>query len=84
LVAEFEVAGGPKFEVLQVKEKFGGLRYYVNCRKEEAIRQRIGAAQEESFPICEVCGQPGTLRENGLIKTLCDEHAGAHGARDHG
>jgi hypothetical protein len=30
LVAEFEVAGDPKFEVLRVKEKFGGLRFYVN------------------------------------------------------
>jgi hypothetical protein len=33
LVAEFEKAGRPKFEVLQVKEKFGGLRFYVNCRR---------------------------------------------------
>ena len=42
LVTEMEHAGGRQFEVLQVKEKFGGLRFYVNCRKEEAIRQRIG------------------------------------------
>jgi hypothetical protein len=27
LVTEMERAGGPKFEVLQVKEKFGGLRF---------------------------------------------------------
>jgi len=74
-VAQFEQAGGQKFEVLQVKEKFGGLRFYVNCRKEGAIRQCIGAAAQESFHTCEVCGQPGTLREDGLIKTLCDEHA---------
>jgi len=77
LVAEFEVAGGPKFEVLQVKEKFGGLRFYVNCRNDnDAIRHRILAAQEESFHTCEVCGQPGRLRREGRsIKTLCDEHA---------
>jgi hypothetical protein len=74
LVAEFEVAGGPKFEVLQVKEKFGGLRFYVNCRRNEAIRQRIGIAADESFRTCEVCGQPGKLREDRWIKTLCDEH----------
>jgi hypothetical protein len=74
------VAGGPKFEVLQVKEKFGGLRFYVNCRKEEAIRQRIGAAAQESFRTCEVCGQQGELREDRWIKTLCDEHdAGGQG-----
>src|ERR1700735_3027264 len=49
LGVKFEQASGSQFEVLQVKEKFGGLRFYVNCRKEEAIRQRIGAAAQESF-----------------------------------
>jgi len=77
MVAEFEVAGELKFEVLQVKEKFGGLRFYVNCRRNEAIRQRIGIAAEESFHTCEVCGQPGKRREEHWIKTLCDEHARA-------
>jgi hypothetical protein len=82
LVAEFEQAGGQKFEVLQVKEKFGGLRFYVNCRKEGAIRQRIGIAVDESFRTCEICGQPGTLREDSWIKTLCDEHnTPEHGGR---
>jgi hypothetical protein len=81
LVAEFEAAGEQKFEVLQVKEKFGGLRFYVNCREEEAIRQRIGAAVHESFRTCEVCGQPGKLREVGWIKTTCDEHASAPKAK---
>jgi hypothetical protein len=75
LVAEFEAAGGQKFEVLQVKEKFGGLRFYVNCSKEGAISQHIVAAQEESFRTCEICGQPGTLRAARCIKTLCDEHS---------
>jgi hypothetical protein len=82
LVAEFEEAGGQKFEVLQVKEKFGGLRFYVNCRKEKVISQRIGIAVQESFHTCEICGQPGTLREDSWIKTLCDEHNTAeHGGR---
>jgi hypothetical protein len=39
LVTEMERAGGPKFEVLQVKEKFGGLRIHVN-HANDAIRQR--------------------------------------------
>ena len=85
LVAELEAAGGPKFEVLQVKEKFGGLRFYVNCRRNEAIRRRIGIAIQESFHTCEVCGQPGTLREARWIKTLCDEHdANGQEVDDHG
>ena len=74
LVAEFERATERQFEVLQVKEKFGGLRFYVNCRKEEAVRQRIGTAAQESFHTCEICGQPGKLREDSWIKTLCDLH----------
>jgi hypothetical protein len=74
LVAEIEAAGGPKFEVLQVKEKFGGLRFYVNCRRNEAIRQRIGIAADKSFHTCEVCGQPGKPRKGRSIESLRDEH----------
>jgi hypothetical protein len=80
LVAALEKQTERPFEVLQVKEKFGGLRFYVN-HANDAIRQRIEAAQQESFHTCEVCGQPGTLRENGLMKTLCEEHANAPGAQ---
>ena len=85
MVAEFERTTGRQFEVLQVKEKFGGLRFYVTCRKEEAIRQRIGTAAQESFRTCEICGQPGILREDGRIKILCDEHdASGQEVEDHG
>ena len=84
LVAEFERTSGLKFEVLQVKEKFGGLRFYVNCRRNEAIGERIGAAMQESFRTCEVCGQPGRLWEGRWIRTLCDEHGSSHGGRPHG
>ncbi len=75
LVAELEHATGCKFEVLQVKEKFGGLRIYVN-HANDAIRRRIETAEQESLHTCEVCGRRGKRRENSWIKTLCDEHAG--------
>jgi hypothetical protein len=85
LVAEFERTTGLKFEVRQVKEKFGGLRFYVNCRRNEAICQRIGIAMEEAYRTCEVCGQPGRQREGAYSKTVCDEHeASAHGRRPRG
>jgi hypothetical protein len=84
LVAEFEAAGGPKFEVLQVKEKFGGLRFYVNRRRNEAIRQRIGIAADESCRTCEVCGQPGQLREGRSIRTVCDEHTATENGEVYG
>ena len=72
LVAVFEQATGCKFEVLQVKEKFGGLRFYAN-HVNDAIRERIYTAQGESLRTCEICGQPGRLRESRWIKTLCEE-----------
>jgi hypothetical protein len=74
LVAEFEVAGDPKFEVLRVKEKFGGLGFYVNVVGMKRFANASESPQTSPFTTCEICGQPGTLRENGLIKTLCDEH----------
>ena len=59
--------------VLQVKEKFGGLRFYVGSAN-KAIHERIDAAANESLATCEQCGAPGVLREGGWLKTLCDEH----------
>ena len=44
MVAQFEQETGSQFEVLQVKEKFGGLRIHLN-NANDAIRQRIEAAK---------------------------------------
>jgi hypothetical protein len=75
LVAEAERATGRPFEVLQVKEKFGGLRFYVSHpHRTDAILQRIEAAELESLRTCEVCGKPGKVRDD-CIRTVCDEHA---------
>ena len=46
LVAELENETGERFEVLQVKEKFGTLRFYVSHHT-DAIDGRIAAAQDE-------------------------------------
>lgn len=60
--------------VLQVKEKFGGLRFYIaNGNKE--IRDRITKAENESYKICEQCGEPGELYVTGWWRTLCEKHA---------
>ena len=84
LVAATEKQTGQPFEVLQVKEKFGGLRFYVNHHT-DAIRDRIQTAGVESIHTCEVCGQPGRQRTGGWAKTLCDEHnASEPGAREIG
>ncbi len=75
LVADWEKQTGRQFEVVEVKEKLGGLRVYVVPDVSLAIRHRIGAAAHESFRTCELCGRPGLLRQDGWLKTLCDGHA---------
>jgi len=60
--------------VLQVKEKFGGLRFYTGAAS-EGLSQAISDAEDLSYTICEVCGDPGRERSGGWIKTLCDRHA---------
>ena len=71
LVAEAEKESGKPFEVFQVKEKFGGLRFYVSHHT-VVVDPLIEDTQEESSRTCEVCGQQGSL--HGL-KTRCAEHA---------
>jgi hypothetical protein len=64
LVAEAEKATVRPFEVHQVKEKFGGLRFYVSVsHRTDAILQRIEIAESESLRTCEVCGKPGKGRK---------------------
>jgi hypothetical protein len=63
------------FKVEQVKEKFGGLMFYVSGGN-DAIQEAIFAAGTRSLHICEVCGQLGTIRKDrSWIRTLCDHHA---------
>ena len=61
-------------QITQVKEKFGGLRFYINSGSAE-IHERILQAETESYDTCEVCGKPGELRKDiGWYFTLCNEH----------
>jgi len=82
LEAEFQkLAEADKAEALendyyiavQVKEKFGGLRFYLSATTDE-MDALVDKAEEDSFKICEVCGKPGEPRGGGWISTLCDEH----------
>ena len=59
------------FRAVQVKEKYGGLRFYV-FGGTEAIEDLIDAAELESERTCEECGAVGrTLSRGGWYKTLC-------------
>lgn len=67
--AEFDEIHQPV--AAQVKEKFGGLRFYVdNC--DDYVRGVVAMTESMSYRICEVCGNVGTRRGGGWIKTLCD------------
>ena len=75
--------------VSQVKEKFGGLRFYVGFNPTLgfgpspgltiAMDDLIDKAQEQSFFMCEDCGKPGRTDGWGgmWVKTLCDTHGKA-------
>ena len=64
----------PNTEAVQVKEKFGGLRYYFTSTTEEGAKL-IRNAEEKSYHICEVCGKKGVLREDlPWMRTLCLKH----------
>lgn len=59
----------------QVKEKFGGLRFYLHSETDE-MSALIEVAEKKSYTICEQCGQPGERRQGGWIRTLCDSCEG--------
>ena len=61
-------------QVTQVKEKFGGLRFYINGGSDE-IYNKITEAEKLSHETCELCGEKGELRTKiRWFTTLCDEH----------
>jgi hypothetical protein len=58
----------------QVKEKFAGLRFYVDGATSDQ-QDAIDGAENESLGICEECGEPGKVRKNRWwIYTACDKH----------
>jgi len=57
---------------LQVKEKFGGLRFYIGAAPEEAFKY-IDEAESLSYKTCENCGAPDAkARGGGWVRTLCE------------
>lgn len=59
---------------VQVKEKFGGLRFYYDGGDDHIVGM-VRMAEAWAASTCEVCGNPGKARMGGWIQTLCDEHA---------
>jgi hypothetical protein len=65
----------------QVKEKFGGLRFYVQAATDKHY-QYISFAESMSYRTCEECGAPGKTYTDGWHTTLCDIHAAMAGKEE--
>lgn len=70
----------PAYRIDQIKEKFGGLRYYFtpSVGTEHIAFQImcdvVNEAEGRCSLLCEECGNRGELRGGGWVKTLCDTH----------
>lgn len=55
-----------------VKEKYGTLRFHLD-QPTPSMRDAIEAAQQESATTCEMCGEPGMMRQGTWLRVRCDE-----------
>lgn len=63
----------PQVEVIQIKEKFGTLRFYTNVG-DNYIYGALAMAESMSAVTCETCGAPGKLFTYGWWHVACDAH----------
>jgi len=63
---------GGEIYIIEVKEKWGGLRIYTS-EAPDAVFHFLLAIEAESFTVCEFCGKPGRPRATGWIKTMCQQ-----------
>jgi hypothetical protein len=67
----------PQVTVMQIKEKFGGLRFYYDGG-DDYISGLVSMAESWAGNTCETCGDKGERRSGGWIRTLCDKHEAEH------
>jgi hypothetical protein len=72
--AQKELDENPCPVAVQVKEKFGGLRFYVDGATEKQYNY-ISFAEALSHRTCEECGAPGMTYTTRWHQTLCEKHA---------
>lgn len=77
----------PLYELLQAKEKFGTLRYYIAASPQGTVEEKnalikrlqevVAEYEVRSETVCERCGKEGALHANasGWRKTLCEDCA---------
>ena len=64
----------PEVKAVQVKNKFGTLRFYITSATDE-VHKIIEDTEKLSETICELCGKPGELRNDDRywLQTICDD-----------
>jgi hypothetical protein len=78
----------PNYEIIQIKEKFGMLRYYIDfgpIQDDDSLKisDLITAAEKDSMSLCKNCGNrftsvktnPNVVKPMGIIN-LCDQCRG--------
>lgn len=75
VVSELMSKTSDQITAVQVKEKFGSLRFYHHPVNDYSLAVEI-AAELLSTRICEVCSAPAVRHsEEGWISTLCEKHS---------
>jgi len=72
--------GCPQVVVEQIKEKFGGLRFYYRGG-DDKVDGMVRMAEAWADIACEECGGIGKRRGGGWVRTLCDVHEAERNAR---
>ena len=57
---------------VQIKEKYGTLRYYMSCETDE-ISELIRETEALSSQTCEQCGKIGKMRSKHWYEVKCDD-----------
>lgn len=70
------LALGPDFRIVQIKEKFGGLRVYWEGVDDKELRKEVmdlvQLAEELSYKTCEKCGSMDGVETKGAwLKSFC-------------
>ena len=64
-----------EYQIVQIKEKFGGLRWYDNGVPDivwDEYKDWLYKYEELSFKTCIFCGEPATRMTTGWILPVCD------------
>ena len=64
-----------QYRITQIKEKFGGLRWYDNGAPRE-LYDIINKYEDLSYRTCIVCGRPAKYISRGWISPYCEDCIG--------